>query len=111
MEAYLPTKQPLNQAEWKQARKRAIASKEPICALCHKWIDVTIPCKDPATGAFNPLSVEVDHIVPLARGGLPYDIDNLQLSHSVCNRKKGSRMASDYLGDDVVNPVPISNPW
>lgn len=104
MESYLPTAQPLNQAEWKAARKRAIASKDPICAICGKWIDVEAP-------AFSPLAVEVDHIVPRSRGGDMYDLENLQLTHSRCNRRKGSRMESDYLPETVVNPLPISNPW
>lgn len=111
MEPYLPTTQPLNQAAWKEARRRAIASKDPVCAICGKWIDVSLPIKDPKTGVFNVLSVEVDHIVPRARGGDMYDLENLQLTHSKCNRKKGARMEADYLPETVVNPVPISNPW
>lgn len=104
VDAYLPTVQGLNQAQWKEARKRAIASKDPICAICHKWIDVEAP-------AFHPLAVEVDHIVPRSRGGALYDLDNLQLTHSKCNRRKGARMESDYLPEGTANPVPISNNW
>lgn len=111
MDAYLPSPNAVNNAQWKEARKRAIASKDPVCAICGKWIDITLPVKDPKTGAFNVLSVEVDHIVPRARGGDMYSLDNLQLTHSKCNRRKGARMDSDYLPETVVNPVPISNPW
>lgn len=96
--------QKLNRAEWILARKRAIASKDPVCAICHKYIEVDAP-------AFHPLAVEVDHIVPRARGGSLYALDNLQLTHSRCNRKKGSRMAEDYEGLEVTNPVPLSNAW
>lgn len=106
-----PTVQKWNKTEWALARKRAIASKDPVCALCHKYIDVQLPMKDPDTGKFNGLSVEVDHIVPRSRGGSLYAIENLQLSHSACNRKKGARMAEDYEHQTVVNPVPLSNPW
>lgn len=104
MDGYVPKTQPLNQAEWKAARKRAIASKDPVCAICGKWIDIVAP-------AFHPLAVEVDHIVPRSRGGALYDLDNLQLTHSKCNRRKGARMETDYMDNAVVNPVPISNPW
>jgi 5-methylcytosine-specific restriction endonuclease McrA len=90
--------------EWSHIRKRAIASKEPYCAICHGFIDLSAP-------AFSPLAVEVDHIVPRTRGGSYYDIDNLQLTHSKCNRKKGSKMAEDYDGLKVENPVPLSNAW
>jgi 5-methylcytosine-specific restriction endonuclease McrA len=60
---------------------------------------------------FHPLSVEVDHKIPRARGGALYELDNLQLTHSQCNRKKGAKMASDYEGLNVENPVPLSNNW
>lgn len=111
MDGVLPTAPKLNGTEWAAARRRAIASKDPICAICHKYIDVELPMKDPETGAFNGLAVEVDHIVPRSRGGSLYALDNLQLSHSKCNRKKGARMAEDYEHQEVVNPVPLSNAW
>lgn len=111
MEPVLPRKQDWYKAEWRLARKRALASKDPVCAICHKYIDVQLPMTDPNTGLRNPLSVEIDHIVPRSRGGALYDLDNLQLSHSKCNRKKGARMSSDYEGFKADNPVPISNNW
>lgn len=107
----LPRDFKLNRTEWAAARKRAIATLDPICAICHKYIDVQLPMKDPTTGAFNGLAVEVDHIVPRARGGPLYAVENLQLSHSVCNRKKGARMESDYESVQSINQVPLSNSW
>lgn len=104
MDAGLSRKQDLARTEWGIARKRAIASKEPYCAICHGYIDVTLP-------AFNPLAVEVDHIVPRSRGGSLYELENLQLTHSKCNRKKGAKMAEDYEGLAVENQVPLSNNW
>lgn len=111
MDAALPRRQTWNKTEWALARKRAIASKEPYCASCHKYIDLQLPMIDTDTGERNPLSVEVDHIVPRSRGGALYELDNLQLMHSVCNRKKGNRMAEDYPGADTGNTVPWSNNW
>lgn len=104
MDGVLPRKQKWNKTEWALARKRAIASKDPVCAICHTPIDLEAP-------PFSALAVEVDHIVPRARGGAMYDIDNLQLTHSRCNRQKGAKMASDYEGLNVQNPVPLSNNW
>ena len=104
MDGLAPIPKRLNGIEWAAARKRAIASKDPVCAICHSYIDLEAP-------AFSPLAVEVDHIVPRARGGALYELDNLQLTHSKCNRKKGSRMAEDYVGAEVTNPVPLSNAW
>lgn len=104
MDAGLPRVQGLDRTQWALARKRAIASKDPVCALCHKYIDVEAK-------AFEPGAVEVDHIVPRSRGGSLYELDNLQLTHSKCNRQKGARMAEDYEYQTVANPVPLSNPW
>lgn len=66
---------------------------------------------DPETGLRNPLAVEVDHIVPRIRGGPLYELENLQLSHMICNRKKGAKMAEDYPEEQIENPVPLSNNW
>lgn len=104
MDVGVPRRQKWNKTEWALARKRAIASKDPVCAICHTHIDIEAP-------PFSPLAVEVDHIVPRSRGGAIYELDNLQLTHSRCNRQKGSKMASDYAGLEVTNPVPLSNAW
>lgn len=111
MDGVLPKVQQLERVEWKRARKRAIASLDHICALCGKYIDVSLPLKDPETGKWNSLALEVDHKVPRVRGGALYDLDNLQLTHNICNRKKGAKMAEDYEGEPYTNPVPLSNPW
>ena len=107
----LPNGEVWNQASWKEARKRAIASKEHVCAKCHQFIDVSLAMNLP-NGKRNPLAVEVDHIVPTSRGGPLYDLDNLQLLHMRCNRKKGAKMDSDYTGlETSKNMVPLSNAW
>lgn len=101
---FLPDGTPFDLVAWRAVRKRAIASKEPYCAICNGYIDITTP-------KFEPLACEVDHIVPISRGGAPYDIENVQLSHSRCNRKKSNRMRSDYDGLDSASAVPLSNNW
>lgn len=111
MDAGIPRIHKWNKTEWALTRKRAIATLDPICAICHKYIDIELPMIDPATGQRNPLSVEVDHIVPRSRGGQLYALENLQLSHMRCNRQKGARMAEDYEEQAVVNQVPWSNKW
>lgn len=107
----LPRVQKWNKTEWAATRKRALATLDPICAICHKYIDVELPMKDPVTGVWNGLAVEIDHITPRARGGALYALENLQLSHSVCNRKKGARMDEDYIEQKATNQVPWSNQW
>lgn len=106
MDGFIPAQQKLNGTEWAAARKRAIASLDAVCALCHTPIDLDAPKN-------TPFAVEVDHIVPRRRGGALYALENLQLTHHRCNRKKGAKMDEDYLGmgQKLTNPVPLSNPW
>ena len=104
MDGLIPAPQKLNGTEWAAARRRAIASLDAICAICHTPIDLDAPKN-------TPFAVEVDHILPRSRGGQLYALENLQLTHHRCNRKKGAKMAEDYIGQEVVNPVPLSNPW
>lgn len=104
MDGVLPTVQKLNGTEWAAARRRAIASLDAVCAICHTPIDLDAPKN-------TPFAVEVDHIVPRSRGGSLYALENLQLTHHRCNRKKGAKMAEDYAGQPITNPVPLSNPW
>lgn len=106
----LPNGDPWNSASWESARKRAIQSKDPFCAICQNFVDISLPRKD-SKGKWNPLACEVDHIIPVSRGGQPYEVENLQLTHMRCNRKKGAKMDSDYKGLESGNPVPLSNPW
>lgn len=102
---FLPDGSLMDEKLWKQVRKRVIASKDPVCAICGNPIDMTAPAK-------SPLSCEVDHIIPVSRGGAPYDVDNLQLTHAKCNRQKSNRIKEDYDGLDVgENICPISNNW
>lgn len=75
---------------------------QDICAICGREVDKSLP-------AGTPLSPEIDEIVPVSRGGSPYDIDNLQLVHRICNERKGNRMAGDERL--AINPIPNSRNW
>ena len=84
-------------------RKRVLATYD-TCAICGREVDKTLHYLD-------PLAPEVDEIIPVARGGSPYDWDNLQLVHRVCNERKGSKMAGDIDIKKIENPTPISRAW
>lgn len=84
-------------------RKRVLATYD-TCAICGREVDKTLP-------AGHPLAPEVDEIVPVSRGGSPYDWDNLQLVHRICNERKGNKMAGDEDLPRVENPTPVSRAW
>jgi 5-methylcytosine-specific restriction endonuclease McrA len=54
------------------------------CAICGKPMDLT--------------GYHIDHIIPLARGGLNNDA-NIQLTHPKCNLRKGSKILTFFNGD------------
>ena len=68
--------------EW---AKRAVKYRDHgYCVCCHK---------DISEEQRNISAAHIDHIVPLAEGGLN-DISNLQLLCEQCNTKKGGRFSS-----------------
>ena len=84
-------------------RKKVFATQD-TCGICGKPVDKTLPPN-------HPLAPELDEIVPIARGGSALDLDNLQLTHRICNEKKGAKMAGDIDFKTVKNPTPISRAW
>ena len=70
--------------QFEKNRKRIYAT-QTVCGICGKPVDFSL--KYP-----HPLSPTIDHIIPLAKGGHPSDIDNLQLAHRCCNRQKSDKL-------------------
>jgi 5-methylcytosine-specific restriction endonuclease McrA len=67
--------------------RNAIRRTRPGCGICGEPIDYALPYLD-------PMSFEVDHIVPLNLGG-PDDLSNKQAAHRVCNRAKWNKSEHD----------------
>ena len=65
-------------------RKKILANND-TCALCGGRVDKELP-------AFHPMSPEIDHIIPVSKGGDPSAIENMQLAHRKCNRAKSDKM-------------------
>ena len=65
--------------------KKIILATQDICALCGAPVDKTLRAPD-------PMSPNVDHIIPIAKGGHPSSLDNLQLTHRWCNLHKGDKL-------------------
>lgn len=77
-----------------------MAAKGLPCAICGQAIDYTLPAGD-------PMSFELDEIVPVSRyqeGGYAtpeqcaQDPANHQPAHRICNQKKSNKMS--------ISPVP-----
>ncbi|MBO5070499.1 MAG: HNH endonuclease [Roseburia sp.] len=68
-----------------EKNKKKIMATQKVCGICGRPVDFSQ--KYP-----HPLSPCIDHIIPIARGGHPSDIDNLQLAHWTCNRQKADKL-------------------
>ena len=73
-----------HRTEFLKNKKRILATQN-ICAICGTPVDMSIKAPD-------PMSPTVDHIIPIAKGGHPSSIDNLQLAHWTCNRQKSDKL-------------------
>lgn len=71
-----------NSAQRERDRK-TIARTKAGCHICGTAIDYSLKSPD-------PMSYEVDHLVPLARGGAD-ELSNKAAAHRVCNSKKRTR--------------------
>ena len=89
--------------ELRAALRNRVRAMSDICHICGKQIDFSLPSS-------HPLSFQVDHIIPVSRGGGVYDIDNLAPAHRVCNMKKSNTLPSDKQ-EEFKNPTPISRAW
>ncbi len=68
----------------RQLRARLKAQGMP-CAICGGAIDYDLPAGD-------PMSFEVDEIIPVSLGGSCLDYENVQAAHRICNQRKGARL-------------------
>lgn len=71
-----------------ETNRKIILATQTLCAICGKPVDKTLP-------TYDPLAPTVDHIIPIAKGGHPADLDNLQLAHRICNRNKSDKLLPD----------------
>ena len=80
--------------------KKRIYATQTVCGICGKPVDFSQRYP-------HPLSACIDHIVPVAKGGHPSDIDNLQLAHWTCNRQKSDKLLKPQ--GKAVSEQTISN--
>ncbi|HFU4488725.1 TPA: HNH endonuclease [Streptococcus suis] len=81
-----------------EKNKKRILKTATICAICGHQVDKSLK-------APHPMSAAIDHIIPIAKGGHPSDISNMQLTHRQCNRQKSDKLFNDISS----NPKVIGN--
>lgn len=91
----------------REVRARVLA-EEHICALCGGPVDKSLTVTP--DGKPHPMRAEVDEIVPVSRGGSPYDRSNTQLAHRFCNAAKGNRLHALAEVPDAPQ-WPLSEGW
>lgn len=73
------------------------------CHLCGGAIDYSLPAGD-------PMSFEVDEIIPVSKGGDPLDRANVDAAHRICNQRRGNRDIG-CSHDPAIGPVVTSRPF
>ena len=96
----MPTKRPArpdrdgtHRLAFERAKKKIYAT-QTCCGICGKPVDFTL--KYP-----HPMSACIDHIIPVAKGGHPSDIGNLQLAHWTCNRQKSDKLYAKTVTGEI----------
>ncbi len=92
-----------------QKNRGRILATQDTCGICGKPVDKSLKWPDPMCAC-------IDHIVPIAKGGHPSDLSNLQLAHFACNRQKSDKLMkvgpSNKADPDIGNrDLPLSRNW
>ncbi len=90
-----------HQTQFKINKKKIFATQE-LCGICGMPVDFSL--KYP-----HPLSPCIDHIIPIAKGGHPSNMDNLQLAHWTCNRQKSDKLIQKQTFDDNLEVISNRN--
>lgn len=82
-----------------------------VCGICGQPVDTSI------RDHLDPMAPVIDHIIPIAKGGHPSDMTNLQLAHRWCNRQKSdklfdfSKKFSEENTEKMVGDFPQHADW
>lgn len=83
--------------------RRWLKSQGLPCHICGMAIDYSLPAGD-------PMSFEVDEIVPVSKGGSPFDRSNVAPAHRICNQRRGNRPLSASKTPSML-PNSTSQEW
>jgi 5-methylcytosine-specific restriction endonuclease McrA len=93
-----PDQRGAHRAAYERNKKRIMATQNH-CGICGQPVDKSLKHG-------HPMASCVDHIVPIAKGGHPSDIENLQLAHWTCNRMKSDKL---FKNVEKKEPAVIGN--
>ena len=95
-----------HRANYERNKKRILATQN-ICGICGDPVDMSLKHG-------HPMAATIDHIIPIAKGGHPSDIENLQLAHWTCNRQKSDKIFKTKQKENIVignRNLPQSIDW
>lgn len=100
-----PDKDGKAKAPYEKAKKIIFASQSN-CAICGRPVNFDKKFPD-------PWSATLDHIIPIAKGGDPASLENLQLAHLQCNRIKATKLCAPQVKEKSVSnrDLPLSLEW
>lgn len=93
-----------------RALRKWVLTTQDICHICGKPVDKTLNTYiDPKDGKCkkHPMSGEVDHVVPVSKGGDVYARSNAKLAHRTCNLMKSDKT----VAVKTVKSLPTSRNW
>lgn len=79
-----------------QTRDR-VHARDNLCWLCATPVDKTLPAR-------LPQSPEIHELIPVSRGGSPYELSNCVLTHRTCNQWIGNRTPEELQRDQRARP-------
>lgn len=77
-----------------ERNRKIVLATQNVCGICGQEID-------PVFKYPHPLSKTVDHIIPVAKGGHPSDLANLQAAHRWCNRQKSDKLMMSIRKENI----------
>ena len=93
---------PRNANGYRRRKARAwVLATFDYCGICGLPVNKNLP-------AGHPFAPEVDEIIPISRGGSPYDHENLRLVHRICNERRGNKLIGK---PHAAKPLKHSRKW
>lgn len=80
-----------------------VLREESICWLCGLPVNKSLPHGQPG-------SPEIDEVVPVSKGGSPFERSNCRLAHRICNQKRGNK-PPDHGKVVALKPLKTSRAW